>query len=188
MLTGLGWARAGAPDPAGGRPGVPLGHLSQSVAGPDLAGFGRFGGLRGGHRPRAGLVFFFLKRATTPASTGDPKKVKKLDFDFCQFFLHFLAPPARCGSNEYHVHRSELNIYRVMTRNESAVFKEESTLPIWGYGGGYRTRGGVPAVATDRRAPRSIRARGRSEDRVECWVRTTYRRLYGNPMVRRTML
>jgi hypothetical protein len=28
----------------------------------------------------------------------------------------------------YHVHRSEVNIYRVMTRNVSAVFKEESTL------------------------------------------------------------
>ena len=54
-------------------------------------------------------------------------------FYFCQKKIAFLAPPARCGSNEYHVHRSEVNIYRVMTRNESRVRclrnKEESTLP-----------------------------------------------------------
>ena len=67
------------------------------------------------------------KRATAPASTADPKKVKKSILIFA-IFLVFLAPPARCGSNEYHVHRSEVNIYRVMTRNVSAVFKEESTL------------------------------------------------------------
>ena len=29
------------------------------------------------------------KRATAPASTADPKKVKKVDFDFCQFFFDF---------------------------------------------------------------------------------------------------
>jgi hypothetical protein len=37
-------------------------------------------------------IFFLKKRATAPASTVDPmpiKKVKKIDFDFCQFFLHF---------------------------------------------------------------------------------------------------
>jgi hypothetical protein len=36
VLTGLGWAnaRASAP-PAGGRPSVSLGRLSQSIAGPD---------------------------------------------------------------------------------------------------------------------------------------------------------
>ena len=27
-------------------------------------------------------------------------------------------------------HGSEVNIYRVMTRNETAVFKKESTLPV----------------------------------------------------------
>ena len=69
------------------------------------------------------------KRPTAPASTADTKKVKKSILIFANFFL-FLAPPARCGSNEYHVHRSEVNIYRVMTRNVSAVFKEESTLRI----------------------------------------------------------
>jgi hypothetical protein len=73
------------------------------------------------------VVVFFLKkkRATAPASTADPKKVKKIDFVVGQFV--FLAPPARCGSNKYHVHRSGVNIYRVITRNESAVFKDEST-------------------------------------------------------------
>jgi hypothetical protein len=56
-----------------------------------------------------------------------PKRSKKSILIFGNFFA-FLAPPAGCGSNEYHVHRSEVNIYRVMTRNVSAVFKEESTL------------------------------------------------------------
>ena len=48
------------------------------------------------------------KKSTLPASTADPKKVKKVDFDFCQFFFAFLAPPAAivqeasCGSYAYH--------------------------------------------------------------------------------------
>jgi hypothetical protein len=29
------------------------------------------------------------KKSTLPASTADPKKVKKVEFFFCQFFLHF---------------------------------------------------------------------------------------------------
>ena len=31
------------------------------------------------------------KRATAPASTADPKKVQKVDFDFCQFFSIFVS-------------------------------------------------------------------------------------------------
>jgi hypothetical protein len=43
------------------------------------------------------------QRATAPASTADhaadPKKVKKIDFDFCPFFsLRFLGQAPRCGS------------------------------------------------------------------------------------------
>jgi hypothetical protein len=72
------------------------------------------------------------KRATAPASTADPKKViKKKSILIFAIFFAFLAPPARRGSNEYHVHRSEVDIYRVMTRNVSAVFKEESTLRLY---------------------------------------------------------
>jgi hypothetical protein len=29
------------------------------------------------------------RRPEGPARTADPKKVKKIDLDFCQFFLHF---------------------------------------------------------------------------------------------------
>ena len=57
----------------------------------------------------------------------ETKKVQKFDFDFANCFA-FLAPPARCGSNEYRVHRSEVDINRVLTQNVSAVFKEELTL------------------------------------------------------------
>jgi hypothetical protein len=34
-------------------------------------------------------LFKKKKRATAPSSTADPKKVKKVDFDFCQFFFDF---------------------------------------------------------------------------------------------------
>ena len=57
-------------------------------------------------------------------STTHPEKVKNIHFDFYHFFA-FLAPRARCGSNEYHVHRSEVNIYRVMTRNEPVVWDRQ---------------------------------------------------------------
>jgi hypothetical protein len=68
-------------------------------------------------------VFFFKKkRATAPASSADPNN----------FFSIF---GSACAMNPY-VYRSEVNIfkniiYRVMTRNESAVFPqaEETTLP-----------------------------------------------------------
>jgi hypothetical protein len=35
------------------------------------------------------IAVFKKKKATAPASTADPKKVKKIDFGFCQSFLHF---------------------------------------------------------------------------------------------------
>jgi hypothetical protein len=75
-------------------------------------------------------VFKKKKRATTRASTADPKKVQKIDFDFCHFFLHFwlrLLDAVLMNT----MYRSEVNIYRVMTRNVSAVFKEESTLSTY---------------------------------------------------------
>ena len=34
-------------------------------------------------------VLFLTKRATAPTTTADPKKVKKIDFDFCQIFFDF---------------------------------------------------------------------------------------------------
>jgi hypothetical protein len=40
-------------------------------------------------KKKAYSCFIFFKRATAPPSTADPKKAKKIDFDFCQFFLHF---------------------------------------------------------------------------------------------------
>ena len=66
------------------------------------------------------------KKSTLPASTADPKKVKKIDFDFCQFFLHFWLRllDAVLMKTMFIVR----NIYRIMTRNKAAVFKEESTL------------------------------------------------------------
>jgi hypothetical protein len=42
VLKAPRWPRAGASDPAGGHPGVPLGHLSESVAGPILPIFWPF--------------------------------------------------------------------------------------------------------------------------------------------------
>jgi hypothetical protein len=62
-----------------------------------------------------------------------PQKGQKIDVDFCQFFLHFwlrLLDVVLMNS----VHRSEVNIYRVMTRNVSEVFKEESTLWVEAFG------------------------------------------------------
>jgi hypothetical protein len=44
------------------------------------------------------------------ASTADPKKVEKVDFDFCHFFLRFLCQAPRCGSEVSNGHRSEVNI------------------------------------------------------------------------------
>ena len=71
---------------------------------------------------------FFKKKSDIASQHRRPQKGQKKSILIFANFFAFLAPPARCGSNEYHVHRSEVNIYRVMTRNVSAVFKEESTL------------------------------------------------------------
>jgi hypothetical protein len=67
-------------------------------------------------------VFNKKKRATAPASTADPKKVKKIDFDFYQFF-RFLCQGPRYGSKVRKTHRSEVNINRVMAQNQMALFK-----------------------------------------------------------------
>ena len=64
------------------------------------------------------------------ASTADPKKVEKVDFDFCQIFFkkidfqdRFLCQAPRCGSEVSNGHRSEVNIERVMTQTKKGFSK-----------------------------------------------------------------
>ena len=86
-----------------------------------------------------GKSFFFSKgysfkknkkKIDTASQHRRPQKGQKSRIFFLPIFFAFLAPPARCGSKVRKTHGSEVNIYRVMTRNESAVFKEESTLEV----------------------------------------------------------
>jgi hypothetical protein len=54
------------------------------------------------------------RRATAPASTADPEKVQKIDFDFWPFFPIFVSGSSmRFESSK--THRPEVNINRVMT-------------------------------------------------------------------------
>ena len=68
------------------------------------------------------------ERQCQPAPPSQKRKKKESILIFAGFFFVFLAPPARCGTKVRNTHGSEVNIYRFMTRNESAVFKEEPTL------------------------------------------------------------
>jgi hypothetical protein len=63
------------------------------------------------------------KRVTLPASTADPKKIEKVDFDFCQSFFRFLCQAPRCGSKVPKTQCSEVTINKVMTQNRIALFK-----------------------------------------------------------------
>jgi hypothetical protein len=78
-------------------------------------------------KKKAYSCIFNIKKNERPRQPAlpTPNRSKKSILIFANFFA-FLAPPAQSGSNRSNeyiiVHRSEVNIYRVMTRNESAVF------------------------------------------------------------------
>jgi hypothetical protein len=66
------------------------------------------------------------ERATAPASTADPKKVQKVDFDFCQFFFDFCVRllDAVQKLERLIVQKWILELLnRVMTQNRIALFK-----------------------------------------------------------------
>jgi len=50
-----------------------------------------FYGIKNVKKKAYSCIILKKKRATAPVSTADPKKVKKIDFDFCQFFSIFVS-------------------------------------------------------------------------------------------------